>query len=78
VVTDVSVRDAVLEHARGVIAERFGVGIATADKILHDCARAQGRGATELAVAVVASSRNDSAPPPRRLYAVDDETEGAA
>jgi hypothetical protein len=73
-----SVRDAVLEHARGVLAERFGVGISTADKILHDCASAQGRGVIELAVAVVASCTNDSAPLPRRLYTNDDETTEAA
>jgi hypothetical protein len=35
---EVGVRDAVLEHARGVLAERFGVGISTADQILRDCA----------------------------------------
>jgi hypothetical protein len=76
--TEHSVRDAVLEHARGVLAERFGVGISTADKILQDCARAQGRRVTELAVAVVASCTTDSAPLPRRLYWNSDETNEAA
>ena len=75
---EVSVGDAVLEHARGVLAERFGVGIDTADKILRDCARAQGRGLTELAVAVVASCTTDSAPLPRRLWTNDDGTNEAA
>lgn len=35
---EVGVRDAVLEHARVVLAERFGIGISTADQILRDCA----------------------------------------
>jgi hypothetical protein len=76
--TEEGVRDAVLEHARGVLAERFGVGISMADKILQDCARAQGRTATELAVAVVASCTNDSAPLPRRLYTNGDGQNEAA
>jgi ANTAR domain len=76
--TEHSVRDAVLEHARGVLAERFGVGISTADKILQDCARAQGRRVTELAIAVVASCTNGSTPLPRRLYTNDDQTNEAA
>jgi hypothetical protein len=76
--TEVRGREAVLEHARGVLAERFGVEISTADKILRDCARAQGRGLSDLAVAVVASCTTDSAPLPRRLYANGDETTEAA
>jgi hypothetical protein len=75
---EVGVRDAVLEHARGVLAERFGVGISTADQILRDCARAQGRGLNELAAAVVASCTTDDEPLPRRLYTNDDETNEAA
>ena len=75
---EVGARDAVLEHARGVLAERFGVGIDTADKILRDCARAQGRGLNELAAAVVASCTTDSAPIPQRLYTNDGETNEAA
>jgi hypothetical protein len=67
----------VVEHARGVLAERFGVGIGTADRILHDVAQAQSRDVTELAVAVVASCTTDLTPLPRRLYAIDD-TKGAA
>ncbi|MFL5980549.1 MAG: ANTAR domain-containing protein [Gaiellaceae bacterium] len=66
--TDVNGRDAVIEHARGILAERFGVAISTADKILQDCAHAQGQGLSELAMAIVASCTTDSAPLPRRLY----------
>jgi hypothetical protein len=65
--TDIGVR-AVVDHARGVLAERFGVAIATADGILNDVARAQGRDVTELAVAVVASCTSDANPLPRSLY----------
>jgi hypothetical protein len=68
---------AVQQHALGVLAERFGVGITTADRILHDVANAQNSDVTELAAAVVASCTTDSTPLPRRLYAVD-ETRGAA
>jgi ANTAR domain len=75
---EVGVRDAVLEHARGVLAERFGIAIGTADKILRDCARAQGRGLNELAAAVVASCTTDSAPLPRRLSTDNGETNEAA
>jgi hypothetical protein len=76
--TEVNARDAVLEHARGVLAERFGVGISTADKILHDCARAPARSLNELALAVVASCTTDSAPRPRRLDSNNNETNEAA
>ncbi|MFL5946211.1 MAG: hypothetical protein ACJ74C_12380 [Gaiellaceae bacterium] len=69
---DVGVRP-VVDHARGVMAERFGVAIVTADGILNNVARAQGRDVTELAVAVVASCTSDANPLPRSLYA-----EGAA
>ena len=51
--TDGYARDAVVEHARGVLAERFGVDIATADRILGDVARVQKRTIVELADAVV-------------------------
>ena len=64
---------AVLEHARGVLAERFGVGISKADAILHSVARAQRRDITELAAAVVASCTSDASPLPRSLYANDTE-----
>jgi hypothetical protein len=67
----------VVDHARGVLAERFGVGITTADGILHDVARAQNRSIAALAADVVASCTTDSTPLPRRLYAID-ETKGAA
>ena len=69
---DVDVR-AVIDHARGVLAERFGVAIARADGILHDVARAQGRDVTELAAAVVASCTSDVSPLPRSLYTNDIE-----
>ena len=59
---------AVVDHARGVLAERFGVAIATADGTLHDVARAEGRDSSELAAAVVESCTTDSAPLPRSLY----------
>lgn len=68
---------AVVEHARGVLAERFGVGISVADSILNDVARSQSRSVTELATEVVASCTTDATPLPRRLYAVDD-SKGAA
>lgn len=64
---DVSV-GAVVEHARGVLAERFGVGISTANGILRDVARAENCLVAELAAAVVASYTSDSAPLPRSLY----------
>jgi ANTAR domain len=69
---------AVMEQARGVLAERFGVSIKTADSILSNVARAQRRDTNDLAAAVVASCTTDSTPLPRRLYAIEDETEGAA
>ena len=59
---------AVIDQGRGVLAERFGVAIATADGILHDVARAQGRDVSELAAAVVESCTTDSTPLPRVLY----------
>jgi ANTAR domain len=68
----------VVEHARGVLAERFGVGISTADSILNDVARAQRRDVLDLAAAIVASCTTGATPLPRRLYAINDETEGAA
>jgi AmiR/NasT family two-component response regulator len=69
---------AVVENARGVLAERFGVEIRTADSILHRVARAQRRDLQELAAAVVASCTTDETPLPRRLYAMNDDTKGAA
>ena len=66
--TDGYVRDAVVEQARGVLAERFGTDIATADRILVDVARAQKRSVVDLAGAVVGSCTDDSKPLPRRLY----------
>lgn len=65
---DTRVGDAVVEHARGVLAERFGIDIPTADMILGDVARAQKRTVANLAEAVVESCTNGSTPLPRRLY----------
>ena len=74
-----SVHDAaVVQHARGVLAERFGVEIATADAILSDVARVQRRSVDELAVAVVASCTDESAPLPRRLDTDNDGITHAA
>jgi hypothetical protein len=69
---------AVVEQARGVLAERFGVEIATADAILSDVSRAQKRSLRDLAAAVVVSCTDDSAPLARRLYANDDGISNAA
>jgi hypothetical protein len=66
--TNVYARDAVVEQARGVLAERFGTDVAIADRILCDVARAQKRTVAELARAVVESCTNDDTPLPRRLY----------
>jgi hypothetical protein len=68
----------VVEHARGVLAERFGVGISTADSILSNVARAQRRDIRDLAATIVASCTTDETPLPRRLYAINDDTKGAA
>jgi hypothetical protein len=65
---NVYARDAVVEQARGVLAERFGTDVAIADRILCDVARAQNRAVPELARAVVESCTNDDTPLPRRLY----------
>ena len=59
---------AVMDHARGVLAERFGVTIVTADGILHGVASTQGRDVAELAEAVVESCTSGSTPLPRSLY----------
>jgi hypothetical protein len=68
----------VVEQARGVLAERFGVDIATADQILGDVSRAQKRSVVDLAAAVVESCTNDSTPLPRRLYTNSGEISDAA
>jgi hypothetical protein len=75
---DARVCDAVVEQARGVLAERFGTDIGTADRILGDVARAQKRSVADLAGAVVESCTNDSTPLPRRLYTNGDEISDAA
>ena len=76
--TNVYARDAVVEQARGVLAERFGTDVAIADRILCDVARAQRRTVAELALAVVESCTNDDTPLPRRLYANGDAINNAA
>jgi hypothetical protein len=68
----------VVERARGVLAERFGTEIATADAILNDVARLQKQSVEELAVAVVRSCTDGSTPLPRRLYTNSDEVSAAA
>jgi hypothetical protein len=70
--------DAVIERARGVLAERFGVEIAIADAILSDVAQLQQRSVSDLAAAVVASCTDDSTPLPRRLYTNSDGVSYAA
>jgi hypothetical protein len=76
--TDARVGDAIVEQARGVLAERFGTDVATADRVLGDVARAQKRAVAELAGAVVESCTNDSTPLPRRLYTNSDDISDAA
>jgi AmiR/NasT family two-component response regulator len=72
------VSDAVVERARGVLAERFGTDIGTADRILGDVARAQKRSVVDLAEAVIESCTNGSTPLPRRLYTNGGEISDAA
>jgi hypothetical protein len=76
--TDSGVGEAVVEQARGVLAERFGADIATADAILSEVARVQKRTVNDLAAAVVASCTDDSMPLPRRLYTGGTEFSDAA
>jgi hypothetical protein len=59
---------AIVEQARGVLAERFGIDVSKADAILVDVSRAQDRDLTDLAAAVVESCTDGSTPLPRRLY----------
>lgn len=75
---NVYARDAVVEQARGVLAERFGTDVAIADRILCDVARAQRRTVADLAEAVVVSCTNDDTPLPRRLYANGEAINDAA
>jgi len=60
---------ALMEQARGVVAERFAVDITTADAILQEVARTHRCSTEELAAAVVTSC-TDNTVLPRRLYAV--------
>jgi AmiR/NasT family two-component response regulator len=75
---DASAELVVVERARGVLAERFGVEISTADAILADVARAQSRSIKDLAAAVIQSCTSDSTPLPRRLYTTSGDTGDAA
>jgi hypothetical protein len=59
---------AIVDHARGILAERFGVGIKAADEILCGVARSHGQEVPELAAAVVASCTSDACVLPRALY----------
>ena len=59
---------AIVDHARGVLAERFGVGIKAADDILYSAARCQRQDVNELAAAIVASCTSDVCVLPRSLY----------
>ena len=61
---------AIIDHARGILAERFGVGIKAADDILCSVAQCQRQEVTELAAAVVASCTSDAGVLPRALYDV--------
>lgn len=70
--------DVVVERARGVLAERFGVEIAMADAILNDVARFQGQSVGDLAAAIVRSCTDGSTPLPRRLYTDSDGISAAA
>jgi hypothetical protein len=60
-----------MEHAQGVIAERFGVDVESADHIIREVARMERTPVEELAECVVASTTNDCAVLPRSLYALD-------
>ena len=70
--------DVVVERARGVLAERFGVEIAMADAILNYVARFQGQSVGDLAAAIVRSCTDGSTPLPRRLYTDSDGISAAA
>lgn len=59
---------AVVDYARGILAERFGIGIATAGRILQNVAHAESRDVAELAAAVVESCTVASTELPRSLY----------
>ena len=75
---DARAGDSAVDQARGVLAERFGIDIGTADVILGDVAHAQKRTVIDLARAVVESCTNGSTPLPRRLYAGSDGVSDAA
>jgi hypothetical protein len=64
---------AVVDQARGVLAERFGVTTATADGILPGVARVQRADAAEVAEAVVESCISQFTPLPQSLYNNDTE-----
>jgi ANTAR domain-containing protein len=58
-----------IDQALGVLAERFGVGIDTAEALLQDVARLEQTPLPELAECVVASTTDDCAVLPRSLSA---------
>ena len=64
-------QEIVICHALGVIAERFGVDIDSADGILREVARREQTDLEELAACVVASCTNDCSVLPRSLYAFE-------
>jgi hypothetical protein len=59
---------AVVGHASGVLAERFGVDISTAEAILAAAARCEKENVLALAAAIVGSCTDESIRLPRRLY----------
>ncbi len=64
-------QESVVCHALGVIAERSGADIETADSTLRVVARREQVAVAELAECVVASSTNDCSVLPRSLYAFE-------
>lgn len=64
-------QEPVICHALGLIAERFGLDIESAESILREVARREVMPLTELAECVVASCTNDCALLPRSLYALE-------
>jgi len=67
----------IVDRARGVIAERFSVGIKTADAILQQCAETQKSPVDELAAAVVASTSDPTTSRPRSLYSTGGDSAAA-
>lgn len=57
----------ILDAARGVLPERFGVALVSADSILHDVARRHCMDVSEFVLEVVDSCTSDSAVLPQPL-----------